>query len=111
MQFFDHDIVRSEAAELMRIQEDLNDLFSSGKFRTKEGREVYFFLMERLLDIQHVIYFRARYSDHDDAKEYIKMLQDHLHLVARDGEHDVFQVYERMKRDLKHLKEFVMEEP
>ena len=111
MQFFDHDIVRSEAAELMRIQEDLNDLFKTGKFRTKEGREIYFFLMERLLDIQHVIYFRAKYSEHDDAKEYIRTLKDHLPLVARHGETDVSQVYERMKRDLKQIKDFVVEGP
>jgi hypothetical protein len=111
MQFFDHDIVRSEAAELMRIQEDLNDLFSSGKFRTPEGREVYFFLMERLLDIQEIIYFRAKYSKLDDAKEYVKMLKNHLHLVARDGESDVSHVYSRMKRDLRDIKNFVMENP
>ena len=111
MQFFDHDIVRSEAAELMRIQEDLNDLFNSGKFRTPEGREVYFFLMERLLDIQEIVYFRAKYSELDDAKEYVEMLKNHLPLVARDGEYDVSQVYSRMKRDLRDIKNFVMENP
>ena len=111
MQFFDHDIVRSEAAELMRIQTDLNDLFNSGKFRTPEGREVYFFLMERLLDIQEIIYFRAKYSELDDAKEYVEMLKNHLHLVVRDGEYDVSHVYSRMKRDLRDIKNFVMENP
>ncbi len=111
MQFFDHDIVRSEAAELMRIQEDLNGLFSSGKFRTTEGREIYFFLMERLLHIQEIVYFRAKYSDLDDAKEYVSMLKSHLHLVAREGETDVSHVYARMKRDLKDIKDFVMNEP
>jgi hypothetical protein len=111
MQFFDHDIVRSEAAELMRIQEDLNGLFSSGKFRSPEGREVYFFLMERLLDIQEIIYFRAKYSELDDAKEYVQMLKNHLHLVAREGEYDVSHVYSRMKRDLRDIKNFVMENP
>jgi hypothetical protein len=111
MQFFDHDIVRAEAAELMRIQEDLNHLFGSGKFRTKEGKEGYFFLMERLLDIQSVIYFRAKYSELEDAKEYLTMIKNALPLVARDGETDASQVYERMKRDLNDIKNFVIEDP
>lgn len=111
MRFFDYDIVRSESAELMRIQEDLKDLFGSEKFHTHEGRECYFFLMERLLDIQEVIYFRAKYSDTDDAKEYIKMLNENLHLVSRDGEKTVSDVYKRMKRDLKNIKDFVLGTP
>jgi hypothetical protein len=111
MQFFDYDIVRSESAELMRIQEDLKDLFGSKKFHTQEGKKGYFFLMERLLDIQEVIYFRAKYSDTDDAKEYIRMLNKNLHLVARDEETTVSEVYKRMKRDLKNIKDFVLGTP
>jgi hypothetical protein len=67
--------------------------------------------MERLLDIQSVIYFRAKYSDLDDAKEYITMIKNALPFVARDNETDASEVYVRMKRDLRNIKDFVIDNP
>ena len=37
MQFFDNEIVRSEAAEMMQTYEDIIDLMGSAKFKTPEG--------------------------------------------------------------------------
>jgi len=109
MEFFDNEIIRSEAAELMQIFEEIQSLLMSSKFRTHEGAVQYLKLMERLLELQEMIYFRAKYSDEEDAKEFVDMLASTLPFVAEEGETDAGQVFRRMKEEILQLKKFAEE--
>jgi len=109
MEFFDNEIIRSEAAELMQIFEDIQSLLVSSKFRSQEGGVQYLKLMERLLELQEMIYFRAKYSDAEDAKEFVDMLTRTLPFVAKEGETDAGQVFRRMKEEILQLKKFAEE--
>lgn len=110
MEFFDNDIIRSEASEMMRLYEDIQDLMLSHKFRTQEGGVKYINMMERLLELQEMIYFRAKYSDKRDAKEFVEMLVRTLPLVSREGETDASQVFRRMRSEIADMKKLVEEE-
>ena len=110
MEFFDNEIIRSEAAEMVRIYEDIQDLMKSEKFRTQEGGKQYLKHMERLLELQEMIYFRAKYSEHQDAKQFVEMLVKTLPLVSKEGETDASQVFKRMREEIASMKKFV-EEP
>lgn len=107
MDFFDNEIIRAEAAELMETFEELQSLLMSEKFRTQEGGLRYLNLVERLLELQEMIFFRARYSKEEDAKEYIKVLNKTLPIVSREGETDPSQVFRRMKQELAEMRKFV----
>tara|TARA_Y100000389_G_C17464380_1_gene524281 strand:- start:1851 stop:2183 length:333 start_codon:yes stop_codon:yes gene_type:complete len=110
MDFFDNELIRSEAAEMMQIYEDLQALMQSYKFRTQEGGKKYLFMMERLLELQEMVYFRAKYSEESDAKDFVNMLMSTLPFVAKEGETDASQVFRRMREEISEMKKFV-EEP
>lgn len=110
MEFFNNEIIRSEAAEMMQIYEDIHDLMSSYKFRSQEGGKEYLSKMERLLELQEMLYFRAKYSSEDDAKEFVTMLTRTLPFVAQAGETDASQVFRRMREEISQMKKLV-EEP
>ena len=107
MDFFDNEIIRAEAAELMETFEELQLLLMSEKFRNQEGGLRYLNLVQRLLELQEMIFFRARYSKEEDAKEYIEVLNKTLPIVSREGETDPSQVFRRMKQELAEMRKFV----
>lgn len=107
MDFFDNEIIRAEAAELMETFQEIQSLLMSQKFRSQEGGLRYLQLMERLLELQEMIFFRAKYSKEEDAKEYIEVLNKTLPIVSKEGETDPSQVFRRMKQELADMKKFV----
>ena len=107
MDFFDNEIIRAESAELMETFQEIQSLLMSQKFRSQEGGLRYLQLMERLLELQEMIFFRAKYSKEEDAKEYIEVLNKTLPFVSKEGETDPSQVFRRMKQELADMKKFV----
>lgn len=106
MQFFDNEIVLDQAKELMELYYDILDLMQSREFGTKEGSEKYLEKMSRIIELQEMIYFRAQYSNEEDAKEYLDTIKMSLPFVAEEGETDPIQVFRRMKREIETLKKF-----
>jgi len=102
-------MIRSEAAEMMQIYEDIQDLMQSYKFRSQEGGTKYLNLLERLLELQEMVYFRAKYSNQSDAKDFVNMLMSTLPFVAKEGETDASQVFRRMREEISEMKKFVDE--
>ena len=107
MDFFDNEIIRAEAAELMETFQEIKSLLMSQKFRSQEGSLRYLNLLERLLELQEMIFFRAKYSKEEDAKEYIEVLNKTLPFVSKEGETDPGQVFRRMKQELAEMRKFV----
>ena len=105
MQFFDNEIVRSEAAEMMQIYEDIVDLMGSAKFKSPEGLELYLNKVSRMIELQEMIYFRAKYSSEEDAQEFVTFLNMSFPLVAVEGETDVTESFRRMKSDIERMKQ------
>ena len=107
MEFFANELVRTQAAELMEVNEDLQYLIKSTKFGKPETADRFLSMVERLIELQEMLYFRASYSDCEDAKEFVDALKESLPFIARDGETDVGQAFRRMKEDILTMKEMV----
>ncbi len=107
MQFFDNEIIRSESAEMMQTYEDLVDLMGSAKFRSPEGLNQYLVKISRMIELQEMIYFRAKYSSEEDAQEFVNFLNSSFPLVAVKGETDVTKSFRRMRSDIERMKESI----
>ena len=103
MRFFDNDVVRAQAAELVETNEDLQDLILDGGLKTPEGNIEFMSKVHRMIELQEQLYFRASYSDEDDAKEFVSQFNRSLPYVAVEGETDVSQSFKRMKEELKRM--------
>ena len=103
MRFFDNDVVRAQAAELVETNEDLQDLILGGGLKTPEGNVEFMSKVHRMIELQEQLYFRASYSSEDDAKEFIEAFQKSFPFVAIQGETDVTQSFRRMKEELKRM--------
>ena len=103
MRFFENDIVRAQSAELVETNEDLQDLIASRRLNSTEGNLQFMSKVHRLIELQEQLYFRASYSDDEDAQEFVKAFQKSFPLVAVQGETDVTQAFRRMKEELKRM--------
>ena len=103
MRFFENDIVRAQSAELVETNEDLQDLIASGRLNSPEGNLQFMSKVHRLIELQEQLYFRASYSDENDAKEFVSQFNRSLPYVAVKGETDVSQSFRRMKEELKRM--------
>ena len=103
MQFFDNDIVRTEAAEMMQLYEDITDLMMTVKIKTTEGMKKYLVKLSRMIELQEIIYFRARYSSEEDAQEFVNFLKLSFPLVSIEGETDVTEAFSRMRTDIDNM--------
>jgi len=56
-----------------------------------------------MIELQEQLYFRASYSDENDAKEFVSQFNRSLPYVAAEGETDVSQSFRRMKEELKRM--------
>ena len=68
MRFFDNDVVRAQAAELVETNEDLQDLIASGRLNSPEGNLQFMSKVHILIELQEQLYFRASYSADEDAQ-------------------------------------------
>ena len=103
MRFFENDIVRAQSAELVETNEDLQDLIASGRLNSPEGNLQFMSKVHRLIELQEQLYFRASYSDDEDAREFVNAFRKSFPLVAVQGETDVTQAFRRMKEELKRM--------
>ena len=103
MRFFDNDVVRAQAAELVETNEDLQDLILGGGLKSPEGNLQFMSKVHRLIELQEQLYFRASYSDEKDAQEFVESFNKSFPYVAAQGETDVTQSFRRMKEELKRM--------
>ena len=103
MRFFDNDVVRAQAAELVETNEDLQDLILDGGLKTTEGNIEFMSKVHRMIELQEQLYFRASHSGEKDAKEFVQQFNRSLPYVAVEGETDVSQSFRRMKEELKRM--------
>ncbi len=107
MQFFDNEIVRSEAVEMMQIYEGIIDFMGSAKFKTSEGLDHYLDKIFRMIELQEMIYFRAKYSSEEDAQEFVDFLNMSFLPVDNEGETDVLELFKRIKSDIETMKKSI----
>jgi len=97
MAFFDDAPVRAEAAELFDTYQTLMQI-SVGGIGNKETAEKYIDNLARVIELQKIMYFRAKYSEEDDAFEFCQHLKKCANTLGYDG--DVDEVFVNMESDI-----------
>jgi len=106
MAFFDDAPVRAEAAELFDRYQTLMQI-SVGGIGKKETAEKYIDNLERVIELQQVMYFRAKYSEEDDAFEFCQHLKQCANVLGYDG--DVEEVFTNMQADINKARKAMSE--
>lgn len=97
MSFFDNEIIRSEAAQLFELYERLMQLAMTG-CTTLDQKKEYLQKIQRVVELQEVLYFRAKYSEQEDASEFVEHLRNSANMLGYRG--DIESVFISMKTDI-----------
>ena len=77
--FFDSEVIRAEMAEIQELQEEVyNNVFKFPQM-SLEDKKYHIEVLERLLELQKVMYTRVSLSDDPEAKK----MKDHIHESAK----------------------------
>lgn len=99
MAFFDNPIIRAESVELFDVYQRLVDLSSRGTTLNHEEKIEYLEKVGRVIELQKVLYFRAKYSDEEDAVDFIEYLKHSAKLLGYTNG-DVDECFVTMQADV-----------
>ncbi len=101
MAFFDNPIIRAEAVQLFELYQRLVDLSSRGGTNALDHDDKIEYLekVARVIELQKVLYFRAKYSEEDDAFEFIQYLKNSARLLGYTNG-DVDECFVSMQADI-----------
>ena len=102
MAFFDNPIIRSESVQLFELYQRLVDLSSRGggtNALNHDDKIEYLEKVARVIELQKVLYFRAKYSEDDDAFEFIQYLKNSARLLGYTNG-DVDECFVSMQADI-----------
>tara|TARA_B100001996_G_C18480608_1_gene523614 strand:+ start:213 stop:542 length:330 start_codon:yes stop_codon:yes gene_type:complete len=99
MAFFDNPIIRAESVQLFEVYQRLVDLSARGTTLDNEDKIEYLEKVARVIELQKVLYFRAKYSEEDDAFEFIQYLKQSARLLGYDNG-DVDECFVTMQADV-----------
>tara|TARA_B100000401_G_C52615193_1_gene628644 strand:+ start:249 stop:575 length:327 start_codon:yes stop_codon:yes gene_type:complete len=106
MAFFDNPIIRAESVELFEIYQRLVDLASRGTLLNNEEKKEYLEKVGRVIELQKVLYFRAKYSEDDDAFEFIQYLKQSARLLGYTNG-DIDECFVSMQADVERALELL----
>ena len=102
MAFFDNPIIRAESVQLFELYQRLVDLSSRGggtNAINHDDKIEYLEKVARVIELQKVLYFRAKYSEQDDAFEFIQYLKNSARLLGYSNG-DVDECFVSMQADI-----------
>lgn len=106
MSFFDNPIIRAESVQLFEIYQKLVDLSSRGMTLDHEEKKEYLEKVSRIIELQKVLYFRAKYSEDDDAFEFIQYLKQSARLLGYTNG-DIDECFVSMQADVERALELL----
>lgn len=105
MAFFEQEIIRKELEEMSELYSDIQkSLYAGQYYDLPEMKQECLSKLERLVELQEFLYFRARYSDESDAKEFADMLRQSAMFLGIPSGTDLSQIFSDMKQDIAKAK-------
>ena len=104
MAFFDDVPIRAENAELFDLYQRMIQI-SMGGMSSMKLKEEYLDKLTRIIELQKIMYFRAKYSEEDDAFEFCQHLKQCANVLGYDG--DIDETFKAMEQDVNNCKEFL----
>ncbi len=104
MKFFEQEIIRDELVEMMSLYEDIREALANSWDRTIESKRECLNKLERLVELQEFLYFRAKYSEDEEAKEFTEMLRHSAIFLGISPGMDLTQIFSEMKEGIAEAK-------
>lgn len=105
MSFFEQDLIRDELTEMTDLYHEISGILYGPYKKSEETRRDCLDKLERLVELQELLYFRAKYSSDEEAEEFVQMLRDSAVFLGVPPEVDVSQIFTHMKQDIIRAKE------
>jgi hypothetical protein len=105
MSFFEQELIRNEIEEMTNLYQEISFLMYSPYKKTEENRIECLDKLERLVELQEFLYFRAKYSSDKEAEEFVEMLRASAVFLGVPPDVDVSQIFTHMKEDIAKAKE------
>jgi len=107
MSFFDSDLVRSEMAEVQRLQEEVYASVMRFPTMAKTEKLKHIDMLEALLDKQRILYTRMSLSEDPEAKIMKKQIIDSCMMMGIPEGTDVAVVFSNLSQMLTHMRKEV----
>ena len=104
MSLFEEELIRDELIEMQELYEEIRKVMMNPRGQTIESRKDCLDKLERLVELQELLYFRAKYSSDDEAKEFAEMLKASAVFLGVPPEIDVSEIFTHMKKDIEKAK-------
>jgi hypothetical protein len=105
MSFFEQDLIRDELTEMTELYHEISAIMHGSDDKSEETRKDCLDKLERLVELQELLYFRAKYSSDQEAEEFVSMLRTSATFLGVPPEVDVSQIFTHMKEDIIRAKE------
>jgi hypothetical protein len=105
MSFFEQDLIRDELTEMTELYHELAKIMYSPYEKSQTTRRDCLTKLERLVELQELLYFRAKYSSDEEAEEFVGMLKTSATFLGVPPDVDVSQIFTHMKEDIIRAKE------
>jgi hypothetical protein len=100
MSFFEQDIIKNELEEMMSLYMEIRENITTPYKQSLELKKECLTKLERLVELQEFLYFRAKYSDDSEAKEFASMLRDSAIFLGISPGTDLTEIFSNMKQDI-----------
>lgn len=105
MSFFEEELIRDELQEMTELYREIAAVMYSPYPKTSDSRRDCLDKLERLVELQELLYFRAKYSSDQEASEFVEMLRTSAAFLGVPTDIDVSQIFIQMKEDIAAAKE------
>lgn len=105
MSFFEQDLIQDELKEMSELYQEISVAMYGSADRSEETRRECLDKLERLVELQELLYFRAKYSSEQEAEEFVQMLRTSAVFLGVPPDIDVSQIFTQMKEDIAKAKE------
>jgi len=104
MSFFEEEIIRNELIEMQKLYEEIREVAINPHEQSKEDRLECLDKLGRLVELQEFLYFRAKYSSDEEAKEFAEMLKMSAVFLGVPQNVDVSEIFVHMRQDIERAK-------
>lgn len=105
MSFFEQELIRDEVEEMSSLYQEIATLMYGPYGRSEENRKECLDKLERLVELQELLYFRAKYSSDREAEEFVEMIRASATFLGIPSNVDVSQIFIQMREDIATAKE------
>ena len=100
MSFFEQELIRDELTEMSSLYEEVVKALYGPDKESTDTRIECLCKLERLVELQKLLYFRAKYSQDREAEEFVDMIRTSASFLGIPPDMDLTQIFSQMKQDI-----------